>query len=409
MTFRALDRVVYLLAVGFASSLCVLNAPLANAARPTRGKSGEGSAPQRVAVEDVQRILAEDKDKEDKGKSDAEVARQLSSLELTERMSYARLKALEQNVPGAKSRSALVALADASAFLGPAAADALSQAPPDLNEQRRMMALTVEYLGKTLPKLPNFYTTRTTVRFDNGRSMKRARAKSHDDSPWRMVGNSKVVIAYRDGKEVVDPREWEKRPSHPEGDGLITRGTFRPILSTVILDAAQGEMTWERWERGSSGTLAVFRYRVPANQSHYSAAFHGSHSDEGDAEPVTEYHGEVAIDPATGTILRLTVQTDQALGSPILRGDIMVEYGPVEIGGKTYTCPIRSVSISLGEMGLLGLMGYTGSGLTGFTDSFGRSAPTPEATLLNDVTFEDYRLFRAESRILTGNVPAPDH
>jgi hypothetical protein len=57
----------------------------------------------------------------------------------------------------------------------------------------------------------------------------------------------------------------------------------------------------------------------------------------------TGYQGEVAIDPATGTIPRLTVQADLAFDSTIFRGDIMVEYGPVEIDGKTYTCPIRRV------------------------------------------------------------------
>jgi hypothetical protein len=273
-------------------------------------------------------------------------------------------------------------------FLSPAAADVLSQAYPDLNEQRRMVALTVEYLGKTLPKLPNFYTTRSNVRYDYGRSMKRARARSRDDSSWRIVGSSKVVVTYRDGKEVVDPREWGNHSSHPEDQGLITKGTFGPILSTVILDATRGEMTWDRWERGSAGTLAVFRYRVPKNQSHYSVAFHGLSSDKGDANPATGYLGEVAIDPATGTILRLTVQADLALDSPILRGDVMVEYGPVEIGGKTYTCPIRSVSISLNY------------------DPFAR---TPETNLLNDVTFADYHLFRPDSRILPGYVLAPEH
>jgi hypothetical protein len=120
VTFRALDRVVYLLAVGFVWSSCVLNAPLAIAAPWPSGESGEGSAPQRVAVEDEQRILAEAR-----GKSDAEVARQLSGVELTERMSYAKLKSLEQNVPGKKSRWALVALSDASVFLSPAVADVL--------------------------------------------------------------------------------------------------------------------------------------------------------------------------------------------------------------------------------------------------------------------------------------------
>lgn len=145
---------IYLLAVGCASSICVLNAPLANAAWSPRGELGEGSAPQSaskfdlpnktaaaVTVEDVQRILAEDK-----SKPDAEFARRLSGLELTERMSSATLKSLEQSAPGTKSRLALIALADASVFLSPAAADVPSQARPDLNEQRHMLALTVEYL-----------------------------------------------------------------------------------------------------------------------------------------------------------------------------------------------------------------------------------------------------------------------
>jgi hypothetical protein len=125
-------------------------------------------------VEDVQRILAEHK-----GVPDADVAQQLSGLELTERMSYARLKLLEQSVPGPKSRWALVTLADASAFLGPATADVLSQSSPDLTQQRRMIASTVEYLGKTLPKLPDFYATRATVRYDGDvRRVRNARAKS---------------------------------------------------------------------------------------------------------------------------------------------------------------------------------------------------------------------------------------
>jgi hypothetical protein len=102
-------------------------------------------------VEHVQRILAEEK-----SEPDAEVAQQLSGLELTERMRSAKLKLLEQSVPGPKSRLALLALADASVFLSPAAADVLSQARPDLDEQRRMLSMTVGYLAKTLPNSQTF-------------------------------------------------------------------------------------------------------------------------------------------------------------------------------------------------------------------------------------------------------------
>jgi hypothetical protein len=376
VSFRTWDRVIYLLAVGFAASSCVLNAPSANAVWSPSGGWVEGSAQQSVTVEDVQRILAEDK-----GKSDAWVAQQLSGLELTERMRSAKLKLLEQSVPGTKSRRALLALADASVFLSTAAADVLSQAPPDLNEQRRMLAMTVDYVGKTLPKLPNFYATRTTVRFEYKLRRKHTRAGSRNDSSWRQVGGSKVVVVYRDGREVVDPREWGEHSYHPESEGLVTRGTFGPILSIVFLDAVHsGGFTWSRWERGSAGTAAVFRYRVPKERSHYSVGFHGLSIDEGVAAEVSGYHGEVAIDPDTGTILRVTVQAEQPLGSPIRQSDIMVEYGPVEIGGKTYTCPVRSVSMA--ETGSMVVLG-----------PFAEPTSAPGTPHLNDVTFDNYHQF----------------
>jgi hypothetical protein len=376
---RAGDRVVCLLAVGFVWSICAPNAPVAKAAWSPASDLREGSRAQTdssASVEAVRRILADDS-----GKSDAEVAKQLS---------------------GKKSLWALMALADASAFLAPPAADVLSQAPPDLSEQRRMMVLTVDYLGKTLPKLPNFYATRTTIRFDGDVNLPRIglhrRAASQEDSSWRRVGSSEAIVVYRDGKEVVDPQYWGKHPSRPEGGGLITKGTFGSIPLTVIVDAAHGETAWDHWERGAAGTLAVFRYRVAENQSHYSVTFRGRSSENAVMEQVTGYHGEVAIDPVTGTILRLTVEADLPFGSPIVRGDIMVEYGPVEIGGRTYMCPVRSVSISL-----------TLAGLMGGRDAFGHPVGNPEATLLNDVTFKNYHQFRSTSRILTGSVPAPDH
>lgn len=369
MILQAFDRRIYLLAAGLVWSSCAPNASLATAA----------PGPQRVPVAEVQRILANDR-----GEPDAKVAQELSGLELTERMSYAQLQSFEQSVPGTKSRQALVALADASVFLGPAAADVLPEAPPDLSEQRRMIALLMEYLNKTLPKLPNFYATRTTVRYAY---LRNAKTKSY----WRKVGSARVVVTYRDGKEVINPREWSKRASHPEEDGLVTRGVFGPILSTVILDAARSEMSWGRWERGDGGTLAVFRYRVPRKQSHYALAFHALSSDKGEASRITGYLGEVAIDPATGTILRMTVLADVGLDSPILRGDIMVEYGPVEIGGKTYPCPIRSVSISLTN--------------DQFPDPLAQTGQTN--LLLNDVLFANYHEFRSESRILPGITVAP--
>jgi hypothetical protein len=61
------------------------------------------------------------------------------------------------------------------------------------------------------------------------------------------------------------------------------------------------------------------------------------------------YHGEIAIDPMTGALLRLELIFDLESTTPLIWSEIMIEYGPVEIGGKSYICPVRSVSHSRGR------------------------------------------------------------
>lgn len=99
----------------------------------------------------------------------------------------------------------------------------------------------------------------------------------------------------------------------------------------------------------------------------------------------TAYHGEFGIDPNSGTILRLTLEADPDLGSSMQRADIMVEYRAVDIGGKTYICPVRSVSYSVGT--------------SVNVPSFGIGL-TREAARLNDVVFSNYHIFRTEMRIV---------
>jgi hypothetical protein len=75
----------------------------------------------------------------------------------------------------------------------------------------------------------------------------------------------------------------------------------------------------------------------------------------------------------------------------------MVEYGPVVIGEKTYICPTRSVSLS--RQRTVELVREWG-------ESFGVYGRFE--TILNDVTFGKYHLFRAESRILPGSPDPPN-
>jgi hypothetical protein len=305
--------------------------------------------------------------------SDAGAARQLSDLELTERLSSPKLAMLSAELPGKKSKAALMAVADASVFLEPPADEVPQTALPDLAEQSRVMSLATDYLNKILPKLPNFYAKRFTTSFAEVWTPKH-KNDTHKRGPLKPTGKFKATVYYRTGKEVVLAEGANEQ-------GLVTLGTFGPILRTITLDAARSATTkWRRWENGTNGPMAVFGFEVPQTESHYKISGIG---ELGTLGP-TAYHGEIGIDPASGTILRLALEADPALGSPTHRADVMVEYGSVEIGGKTYTCPARSVSYSAKTMVVLP----------------GLEVGKREAVRLNDVVFTDYHVFRAEMRIM---------
>jgi hypothetical protein len=315
-----------------------------------------------------------------KGKRDGDAAREIEHLKLTERLNSTKLVLLSSELPGAKSRNALRAVGDASVFLELPKAEIPDRAAPDIAEQKRVVSLAVDYLGKTVPKLPNFLARRTTVSFEAIADETRASV------PLHQRGEAVATIQYRDGNEVV--REDSGKSSATDQQmGLITKGIFGPVLSTVIVDASHGEMKWSHWEAGPRGPMEVFSYRISARQSHYEVSYPAILNTGADmSDRKTAYHGEIGVDAATGTILRLMLQADLEPGSPMQRADIMVEYGAVEIGGKSYTCPVRSVSISRGKS------------LTGSADP--RLESMREVTRLNDVVFDQYHVFRSEMRIV---------
>ena len=162
-------------------------------------------------------------------------------------------------------------------------------------------------------------------------------------------------------------------------------------------------------EQGAGGNEAVFHYTVPGEKSHYNVQFccvpDGFNSDGSpNARVFSErvgYHGDLAFDPASGSILRITMEAELPSGDLVSKAGMAVEYSPVEIGGKTYICPVRSVSLLMANiaqhLGAYSMSNYKG----------------PTKTFLNDVVFDHYRRFGTETRILTGDsgennrMPAP--
>lgn len=335
----------------------------------------------RVTVAQLEEVL-----RQAHGRRDAQVAQVLSRLELKERLSGARLATWKVALPGNKARQALVAMADMSAFLDLPATEIPALAAPAPEESRRMLLHVVDYLSKTMRQLPNLTATRTTTIYqDTLKEPDEEDMAEYGGQPWRLSERFSSPVLYRDGKEVVDAAGAKSGKAKREEMGLAVQGTFGPFLSMVIADAVRGKIYWDHWEQGPAGLEAVFRYVVPETVSQYGVTYRSISGDHGTdvLQQRAGYHGEFAVDPASGAILRVTLETNLAPTLPLLRSDMMMEYGAVEMGGKPYVCPVRGVSISSGWAIVE-------------NPEDGQSAFGPEVTVLSDIAYGQYRLLRAD-------------
>jgi VWFA-related protein len=340
---------------------------------------------------------------EDLVHSQTDLPRKLANLELTERLSTPRLDALLSAIPSERERQALTADADLSFALAPPADEIVNRPPPPLEEQGDLLGRTFDYLQNTIPKLPDFYALRNTVRFEEPLERDNEIWKMpHQDQTLHFATGEHATVLYRNGNEVVEEKQKlgkRRVVSGVRARGLETRGTFGPILSYLLTAAATSPSTlsWKRWERGKDGDLAVFSYRVASTNSVPELTY--CCLPEGDGTTLyrnkADDYGEFALNPDTGAIMRIVINADldeeRDPDVPLIRSQIMVEYGPEVLGGETYICPQRSVEISRGrserqfyEWGMVfSLYSYF-------------------ETMINDVTFDGYHKFGSEARILPG-------
>ncbi|MGB8539990.1 MAG: VWA domain-containing protein [Acidobacteriaceae bacterium] len=341
--------------------------------------------------------------------SQTDLPRKLANLELTERLSTSRLDALLSIIHSERERQALTADADLSLALAPPVDETLNRPPPPMEDQRAILGRTFDYLQNAIPKLPDFYALRNTVRFEEPPVRDDERWQMpHQDQTLHFATEEHATVLYRNGHEVVEKGQklGKRRVAGVRARGLETRGTFGPILTYVLTAATNSPSTlsWKRWERGRYGDLAVFSYRVASTDSVPDIEYCCLPEGDGTTpyENKTDTYGEFALDPDTGAIMRIVINADldeeRDPDVPLIRSQLLVEYGPVELGGKTYTCPLRSVTISRGrserEVFEWGMVFHLYSYFE---------------TMINDVTFDGYHKFGSESRLLPGfeETPAP--
>jgi hypothetical protein len=338
------------------------------------------------------------------GQTDRKAAKQLSGLTLTERATSARLARWESSFAGKRCHEKLTELADASAFLDPPGDDFAADPPPAMAAQRDMLLKAIDATLNVIHRLPNFYATRLTERFEDapplvatirggmptsgrggrGGNVASITSEEPEKVPMYLASTTHTIVRYYDGHEMQGNKVADADTTQALSSELRTSGEFGPILTMSLTEAIRNTIQWARWQKTANEVHGVFSYHVPAKNSHFLVALPEGQKIE---RQLPAYHGEIEIDPATGSVTRISVIGEMEPPYQTAMSAIQVEYGIVNIGGKDYMCPVKSVALAKLPLG-----------------QSGQDKQDPNALLrteLNDVQFTDYHLFRSESRVIT--------
>ncbi len=350
------------------------------------------------------------------GKSDADVSTALKQIQLSEQLTRSTMNGLVGDVPGPLSTEQIYVLEARSADLAPPESDIPTTPALDAAAQQALLAKAASYVQGTYGQLPTLKATKTTLRFqDNMEALSSSSglvggAKEVLTNPSfsnpatyvRYIGSSDAPVALQHGTEQAEIDKKTKWGAN----GMIALQTATPSLDTVFPAAqAGGALHWLRWELVNGRPAAVFAFEVPKNKSKLdvavccfpdvsqagratfytattSAALGGSGGGGGakgnfqtstdwhQFKSVTPYHGELFIDPDSGIVVRMIVESELKPSDVVHRVDTRVDYAPVLVGGKTFVLPTKSfVNTEVVPNGESGAGGYS-TRCTLFTSEF---------------------------------------
>jgi len=278
---------------------------------------------------------------------DDELIPRIAGIELTERLSTLTMYHLVGKFNlGAHVQQALEQLADRSALLNLPPGEQLNRPQPSAEAQQAMLQQSRAYVLRELSHLPNFVANQTTTRFDDSPTTLKYFQRMTDQSGFHRAGTLQRKITFQDGKEVTDSSPGTKDGKQKD-NGLESRGEFGTEAAVVLMDVEKGSVVFDHWEQSMAGPAADYRYSVPRESSHYEVT--NACQDRVSFHDIPGYSGEIALDPKSGAILRMTLVAESKSGDPVSHVASVIEYGPVVLGSRRSICPLRSLTFMVEE------------------------------------------------------------
>jgi len=208
-------------------------------------------------------------------------------------------------------------------------------------------------------KLPNFVCVEITDRS----------VDSSGNGKWRRKDSFGELLRYVDNQEtrtILEVNGYASREKREDLNGPMSLGEFGHLLNLVFQPSSKAEFHWKETDALDSGRVQVFEYKVDRKNDSMALS-------DSSAKIYAGFHGLAYIDSATLGIRRITMEADDIPADfSIHATSIAVDYDYVTIGAHDYLMPIRgTIRVKRGK----------------------------HESDLNQIVFQDYRRFAAESKI----------
>jgi hypothetical protein len=278
--------------------------------------------------------------------TDAELAKYLAKVKLSERLEDRVIEELQSQGIGAKTLQALQALRDRTKELM-AAKPIVPQAPPtpipppSSEEQAAIISDVREYALNYSKNLPDFICTQVTRRYAAPMPGTRWGGSSLSEPSWQAQDVLQIRLSYFQQKEkytVVLANNTIVNKDYEQMGGSKSFGEFGSMLREIFEPSTEARFEWDHWGTLRGKRVMAFSYHVLQSRSQYRLVV-----EDAKLSIITAYRGLVEVDPDIHVVMRVsTIAENIPADFPIRKADDVLDYDFQEISGHTFLLPLKS-------------------------------------------------------------------
>ena len=299
------------------------------------------SVPQLVSfIQSSEQLIKEGK------QTDAELAKYLAKVKLTERLDDRIIEEMQSQGLGPKTLQALQALRDRTKDLTAAKpiappARPTPDPPPSSEEQAAIISDVREYALGYSKNLPDFICTQVTRRYAAPMPGTRWGGSSLSEPSWQAQDVLQIRLSYFEQKEkytVVLANNAIVNKDYEQMGGSKSFGEFGSMLREIFEPGTEARFEWDHWGTLRTKRVMAFSYHVSQSRSQYRLVV-----EDAKLSIITAYRGLVEVDPKTHVVMRVsTIAENIPPDFPIRKADDVLDYDYQEISGHTFLLPLKS-------------------------------------------------------------------